>query len=61
MNSFYLLFSFVGGGGVPGGKGEGTDVYIIRDSVDFSLQYEICQMRKFWGQYWSYVISIQKD
>ena len=47
--------------GCQGGKGDGTDVSIIRDSVDFSLQYEICKMRKFWGQYWSYVISIQKD
>ena len=57
-NSFYLFFLFCG---CQGGKGDGTDVYIIRDSVHFSLQYEICKMRKFWGQSWSYVISIQKD
>ena len=53
--SFFFLFC-----GCQGGKGDGTDVYII-NSVDFSLQYEICNMSKFWGQSWSYVISIQKD
>ena len=56
-----LILSFFLFCGCQGGKGDGTDVYIIRDSVHFSLQYEICKMRKFWGQSWSYVISIQKD
>ena len=56
---FYFFFLFCGG--CQGGKGDGADVYIIRGSVDFRLQYEIFKMRKFWGQSWSYVISIQKD
>ena len=38
----------------------GPDVYMIRDSVDFSLQYELGNMRKCWGQSWSYVIDQER-
>ena len=48
------------GGGCQGEKGDKADEYIIRDSVDLSLQFELCNMRKFLGQSWSYVIDPER-